>query len=74
MSNNLFSSKDQICLCSRCARVFYDSKDHHIERVDPHQILLEPCDVCMNPHGYEFIVRSRKNVRNRTFEGGPENE
>ena len=74
MNNNLCFSNDQICLCSRCASVFYDSKDHYIERVAPYQILLEPCDICKNPHGYEFIVRSRINVRNRMFEGGPENE
>ncbi len=59
MRNKKYVPVMEICLCSRCAGIFYDSKDYYIERTNLYQIVLEPCSICTNPRGYDFIVRSR---------------
>lgn len=54
----------EICLCSRCASVYYDSKNYHIERKSMYQDVLDPCDICKNPHGYDFLIWNLASVQN----------
>ena len=46
----------EMCLCPRCASVYYESKEHFIKRVDPNQKILDSCDLCRHPHGYDFRI------------------
>lgn len=52
----------EMCLCSRCAGVFYGSKDYYIERSDPFQMIHEPCQICLSPYGYDFQINVRNTV------------
>ena len=63
-------NKMEMCLCSRCAGVFYRSKNYYIERTDPFQVIHEPCQICLYPYGYDFQidVRFYKESQIDTFE------
>ena len=54
----------EICLCHRCASVFYNSPSHRISRVDPLQVIKDTCDCCRSNRGYDFRLRpNRPNTR-----------
>ena len=55
----------EVCLCQRCASIYYESKKHHIERKNLYQDILEPCDICKNPRGYDFLIWDVSSVQNR---------
>ena len=55
----------EVCLCPRCASIYYESKKHHIERKNLYQDILEPCDICKNPRGYDFLIWDVSSVQNR---------
>lgn len=62
MNKKNFPSRMEICLCSRCASVFYESKEYYIERLNPEQVVFEPCDICRRLRGYDFAVWNNKNA------------
>jgi hypothetical protein len=69
----IFPVKDrgiELCLCSRCASVYYASKDHFIERCEAFQVIHEPCQICLNPYGYDFRINVRIQPKDKksTFE------
>ena len=70
MKNLSVQNKMEMCLCSRCAGVFYGSRDYYIERSDPFQMIHEPCQICLYPYGYDFQidVRFHKKTEIGTFE------
>lgn len=66
MMNNLFPQLNlEICLCSRCASIYYESKNHYIVRKSLYQDILEPCDICKNPRGYDFLIWDVSNMQNK---------
>lgn len=52
-----------ICLCKRCAAVYYDDKDYWIERSEPYQENLEQCDFCRQYLGIDYNIWKLSNVR-----------
>lgn len=70
----------EICLCPRCASVFYNDRAYWIERYDPNQVILEDCMLCARPHAYMFRIlkkssmQSTANLQNRTLAKGGRNE
>jgi len=46
----------EICLCSRCASQFYNSRQHFIKRADYYQINKEPCTYCNSRNGFDFLI------------------
>ena len=46
----------ELCLCGRCAGVFYHSPTHRIKRVDPLQVIREECMCCRTGNGYDYNV------------------
>ncbi len=58
MRNKRIPQRMELCLCSRCARVFYESPDYYIERTDIYQTVLDECDFCSYRQGYDFTVLS----------------
>lgn len=68
MFNNNSTRPDfEVCLCSRCASIYYESKKHYVVRKDLYQYILEPCDICKNPHGYDFLIWDVSSVQNRNL-------
>lgn len=55
----------ELCLCSHCASIYYEDHGCHIERADLGQVVFEPCDICKNPHGYDFLIWDVSSVQNR---------
>ena len=55
----------ELCLCRRCLKSFLSTGRYQIERVDPHEVIREPCIFCQVGSGYDFriITRSRKGER-----------
>ena len=70
----------EICLCSKCARAFYDIPSYKIMRKDPYQANKDLCTYCNSRFGYDFLISKRANVQKpgkhviRTLESGVENE
>lgn len=70
----------EVALCSKCASVFYDDTAYWIERADKCQIIHEECMFCKNPHGFDFLIWKKANVRGTnkaqfyTFAEGDRNE
>ena len=48
--------KIEMCLCSSCAKRFYQSVDRRIYRGDPFQGVMDMCDCCRTRRGYDFVV------------------
>lgn len=75
MSAPIQKKEIEMCLCSRCASIFYASREYRIERCEVYQLIHEPCQICLNPYGYDFRINVRNPIRTRkcTFEiGGSE--
>lgn len=58
----------ELCLCIRCAQVFYESPNRRIKRVDPLQVTKNLCDHCRTRRGYDFIISIVHPVRKRNAE------
>lgn len=52
-----------LTLCATCAQVFYDSPYHDIKRIDPAQVVKEPCTYCNVKNGFGFHIRPKKNLK-----------
>ena len=48
-----------MCLCPICAKPFYDSKEHFIQRADKTQNLKDTCMFCNSRQGYDYLIRKR---------------
>ena len=46
-----------MCLCSVCAKPFYDSEEHFIKRADKNQSSKEICMFCNIRQGYDYLIR-----------------
>ena len=44
-----------MCLCPICAKPFYDSKEHFIQRADKTQNLKDTCMFCNSRQGYDYF-------------------
>ena len=55
----------EICLCSRCASVYYEDRDYVIERADLYQVELDECDLCRRPRGYDFLIWKLSSLRSK---------
>lgn len=45
-----------LCLCSKCASFFYNSKKHRIYRVDMLQVITDECLFCRCSRGYDYLL------------------
>lgn len=48
-----------MCLCPICAKPFYESKEHYIERADREQKAKERCMFCNVRQGYDYLIRKK---------------
>lgn len=48
-----------MCLCSVCAKPFYDSEEHFIQRADKEQKAKETCMFCNVRQGYDYLIRKK---------------
>lgn len=55
-SPHTLHSSITLCLCRRCALVFYESPKHRVVRANPVQVIKEPCDYCRTRPGLDFII------------------
>lgn len=53
----------ELCLCSQCAKHFYESPRHRIFRADPLQVTKDMCDHCRTRRGFDFIISLPHTVR-----------
>lgn len=51
-----------ICLCSICARQFYDSPEYYIRRSKIEQQEKETCMFCNVRQGYDFVINKRSSM------------
>ena len=50
-----------MCLCPVCAKPFYESREHYIERADRGQKAKERCMFCNVRQGYDYLIRKKYN-------------
>ena len=55
----------EMCLCGRCAEVFYQSPDYWIGRTDPIQVIKDECSLCRLRTGYDYRIHKRTAIRQR---------
>lgn len=48
-----------MCLCPVCAKPFYDSEEHFIQRADKEQKAKETCMFCNVRQGYNYLIRKK---------------
>lgn len=48
-----------MCLCPICAKPFYESNEHYIERADTEQKAKECCMFCNVRQGYDYLIRKK---------------
>ena len=52
-----------LCLCRRCLKSFLSTGRYQIERVDPYEVIREPCVFCQVGSGYDFRIVTRAKKR-----------
>lgn len=50
-----------MCLCTVCAKPFYESKEHYIRRADRNQKAKETCMFCNVRQGYDYLIKKNYN-------------
>jgi mRNA interferase MazF len=50
----------ELCLCSQCARQFYELHEHFIRRLDYKQLIKDKCDYCGFRMGFDFVITHSK--------------
>lgn len=50
-----------MCLCPICAKPFFESREHFIQRADKNQKLKETCMFCNVRQGYDYYIRKKYN-------------
>ena len=57
-----------MCLCPECAKPFFESTEHFIQRTEKNQKLKETCMFCNVRQGYDYSIRKKYNGENKIFE------
>ena len=57
-----------MCLCPVCAKPFFESTEHFIQRTEKNQKLKETCMFCNVRQGYDYSIRKKYNGENKIFE------
>ena len=50
-----------MCLCPVCAKPFFESREHFIQRADKNLNLREICMFCNVRQGYDYYIRKKYN-------------
>ena len=53
----------ELCLCRRCASVYYDDPTYWIERAEIFQDELHMCDICHQRYGLDYSFWRKSSVR-----------
>lgn len=54
----------ELCLCRRCADVYFNDPAYWVERSNPVQMVRELCDVCSQYRGFDYSIWNKpSNVR-----------
>lgn len=54
----------ELCLCRRCADVYFNDPAYWVERSNPVQMVREFCDVCNQFRGFDYSIwKKPSNVR-----------
>ena len=67
----------ELCLCRRCADVYFNDLAYWVERSNPVQTVREFCDVCNQFRGFDYSIWKNPRMcdcQNRIVEEVPENE
>lgn len=57
--NVVNAKKIELCLCRRCLEGFSKTGVYQIRRLDPIEVIREPCMVCQVGYGYDFVLAPR---------------
>ena len=57
--NIIRERKMELCLCRRCLGNFFKTQQYYIRRLDPIEVIREPCMVCQVGYGYDFVIEPR---------------
>jgi mRNA interferase MazF len=49
-----------LCLCTACARQFYNSPEHVIRRANPNQQIKDTCNYCSVRQGFDYLISQMK--------------
>ena len=58
--------KMELCLCKRCLESFFRTRQYIIRRLDPIEVIREPCVMCQVGYGYDFVIAPRVVAKNAT--------
>ena len=64
--NVIKTRKMELCLCRRCLEGFFRTRRYNIRRLDPIEVIREPCMVCQVGYGYDFVIEPRTVAKNAT--------
>ena len=64
--NILKERKMELCLCKRCLAGFFMTGNYKIRRLDPIEVIREPCMMCQVGYGYDFVIEPRVVAKNAT--------
>ena len=64
--NNARERKMELCLCKRCLENFFRTRQYTIRRLDPIEVIREPCVMCQVGYGYDFVIAPRAVAKNAT--------
>lgn len=53
----------ELCLCRRCASVYFNDSAYRIKRAEIFQAELGPCDICQQYRGVDYKIWKKPNVR-----------
>lgn len=80
-AKNNIASTMELCLCTTCAGVYYNTPGYRVRRSKPNQIQKDRCTYCNVRYGYDYLIETTNtNVRlpdkgrNRIIEEGGANE
>lgn len=55
----------ELCLCHRCASVYFDDPSYYIEAKEAYQVIKETCDICQQYKGKDYRIWKNENMRFR---------
>lgn len=53
----------ELCLCRRCASVYFNDSAYRIKRAEIFQAEHGPCDICQQYCGVDYKIWKKPNVR-----------
>lgn len=60
----------EICLCRRCASVYFNDPSYYIEAKQMFQDIKEPCDICQQYKGKDYRIWKYSTINNTKVENG----